>query len=78
MTRDGLTAKDIARLDEREYEEPGRDLLASKPDEPGEGEGARGDVPNPVAGDGIPGSIGHTERKLGSDEHDRLAKGKRS
>ena len=52
-----LGPKDIARLDRREYREPGRDLLASKPVEP-LGEGARGDVTNPVADEHSHGGSG--------------------
>lgn len=72
-----LSPKDIARLDAREYREPGRDLMATKPWQPGEGGGGgRGDADNPVAGTGTPGSIGSTRAKFGSDEHNRLAKGR--
>lgn len=72
-----MTPKEIAAMDAREYEEPGRDLLATKPSEGGEGGGGRGDVDNPVADAGVPGSMGDTgSRKIGSDEHNRLAKGR--
>ena len=40
-----MDARDVARLDRKEYDEPGRDLTATKP-APG---GAPGDVDNPVA-----------------------------
>lgn len=73
-----MTAKEIAELDAEEYEEPRRDLMATKPAVGGEGGGGgRGDMDNPVAFDGIPGSMGDTgPRKIGSDEHNRLAKGR--
>lgn len=74
-----MSAKDIAKLDAKEYKEPGRDLMATRPVQGGEGGGGgRGDEDNPVAYKGVPGSMGTTENKLGSDEHNRLAKGRQS
>ena len=75
MAPDGrrrLDAKDIAAIDAEAYEEPGRDLLATRPAAEG------GDVDNPIADVGVPGSVGKTERKIGSDENNVLAKGKDS
>ena len=60
-----LSPKDIARLDKATYKEPGRDLLATKPAEP-LGEGARGDVDNPVAATDSHGTSGDDGMKLGT------------
>lgn len=68
-----LSPKDIARLDRKEYKEPGRDLLATKPAE-GVGAGAVGDVDNPVADVHSHGMSDPDEGKLGSDEVNRLTR----
>ena len=73
-----MSPEDVAELDRLEYDEPGRDLLATRPSEPGEGGGATGDVDAPRAEEGVPGSMGKTEDTLGSDENASLAKGKRA
>lgn len=70
-----LSPKDIARLDKGEYEEPGRDLMATKPAQ-GMGAGAVGDVDNPVASEHSHGLSDPDEGKLGSDEVNRLARRK--
>lgn len=64
-----LGPKDVARLDKERYEEPGRDLLATKPASDGPG-----DVDNPVADEHSHGTSGPADGKLGSDEHHRLAR----
>lgn len=75
--RDKLTPREIAEKDRREYEDPERDLMATKPTDPGSGGGGAGDVDNPEAQtDHVPGSIGKTEGQLGSDEENRLADGR--
>ena len=69
--KDRLSGKDIAKLDAERYDEPGRDLLATKPAEDGVG-----DVQNERAESKVPGSMGSAEDEIGSDERARLAKGK--
>ncbi|HVM46236.1 MAG TPA: hypothetical protein VM582_09900, partial [Candidatus Thermoplasmatota archaeon] len=59
------SARDIAKLDKKEYEEPGRDLMATKPSPAG------GDIDNPVADEHSHGTSG--DPGLGSDERARLA-----
>lgn len=66
-----MTPEDIARLDAREYEEPGRDLEATRPATDG-----RGEEDNPVARHGPTGAMeDDPDGKFGSDEQNVLAKG---
>lgn len=67
-----MTPEDIARLDKKEYREPGRDLLATKPVD-AKGAGARGDVSNPKAETQSHGAPGPGQGTKGSDERAFLA-----
>lgn len=72
-----MTPREIAALNAEEYEEPGRDLEATRPVEP-RGAGAVGDEPNPQ---GEPqrrsDSARWTQDAFGSDEKSRLARSRR-
>lgn len=64
---DDLTPEDIARLDKREYKDPKRDLMATKP-ATAKGAGAVGDVDNPVADEHSHGMSDKKYGTMGRDE----------
>lgn len=69
-----MSPKDIARLDKEKYEEPGRDLLATKPAASGPG-----DVDNPVAANHSHGTSGPAGgKRIGSDENATLEESERT
>lgn len=71
--REDMSAEDVARLDEREYAEPGRDIRSTRPADEGPG-----DVDNPVAEtDRPPHHEPPNEAHFGTDEDNVMARKKR-